>query len=51
MLNMYSDLKTKYKMSLVEQNISLDGLQEAIHFYTKASEKFHQRLAKIDKTQ
>ena len=51
MENMLNDLKNKYQIHLTRKSISLDGLAEAISFYTRVSEKFHQRLAKIDNTQ
>jgi hypothetical protein len=51
MKTMLVDLRTKYGGDLNNQNIKLDGLEEAINNYAKASKQFHERLNKIDKSQ
>ena len=48
---MLVDLKLKYGADLNNQNIKLDGLEESINNYAKASKQFHERLNKIDKSQ
>ena len=48
---MLADLKKTYGNELNAQGISLNGLEEVINNYEKASLKFHERLDKIDKTQ
>lgn len=50
MRSMLAELKAKYEISLLQKNISLKGLEEAINFFSTAAKKFHSRLAKVDKT-